>query len=101
MEELTGAEEMRKQVREAGYAFKNALLRQRIAEHKLAEVNELVIVQQIRIRELEEEVRILRPPLSLKLCWSGPTYSHPPHEWKEDKPGGETFLCRGASTDRT
>lgn len=37
----------------------------------------------------------------VKLCWSGPTYSHGPHEWDEDKPGGQTFWCPGASTDRT
>jgi hypothetical protein len=36
-----------------------------------------------------------------KLCWSGPTYSHAPHEWTEDKPGGISFWCPGASTDRT
>lgn len=36
-----------------------------------------------------------------KLCWSGPCYSHPAHEWTEDKPGGRTFHCPGASTDRT
>lgn len=35
------------------------------------------------------------------LCWQGPTYAHGAHVWTEDKPGGETYYCPGASTDRT
>lgn len=50
---------------------------------------------------IEEQITAGRAAEGIKLCWQGPCYAHGAHEWFEDKPGGKTYRCPGASTDRT
>lgn len=58
-------------------------------------------VEQLLAKPRPEPISVNVTPQQHKLCWQGPTYSHPAHPWEEDRPGGRQFWCPGASTDRT
>lgn len=52
------------------------------------------------LRAAAAALRNAETELPNRVCWSGPTYAHGPHVWREEK-NGPWFWCKGASTDRT